>query len=141
MAAKALLKHDDPELRVDGDAFFITDDVPIPFWDFQRKIWAAAGDHTPLANVYAIPAWIGMATAAIVEYLFWIFTLYRKTPPKTLRRDVLRYALSNRTYCIKKAKDRLKYKPIVTTHEGIRRGVEWALQHQAHRDMNTPSIE
>lgn len=131
-AAKALLMHDGPDLKVDGEAFFVTDDAPIPFWDFQRKIWAAAGDKTPLAKVYVIPAWVGIAMATMVEYLFWIVTLNQKLPPKTLRRDVLRYAFTNRTFCIEKAKDRLGYKPLIDTDEGIKRGVEWARQNQAH---------
>ena len=134
-AAKALLRNDASNLKVDGEAFFITDDAPIPFWDFQRKIWAAAGDRTLLAKVYIVPAWVGMAIATVVECLFWVFTLGQKLPPKTLRRDVLRYAFTNRTFCIEKAKGRLGYKPLIDTDEGIKRGVEWALQNQAHQDV------
>lgn len=132
-AAKALLRNDASNLKVDGEAFFITDDAPMPFWDFQRKIWAAAGDKTPLTKVHVIPAWVGLAIATIVEYLFWVFTLGQKLPPKTLRRDVLRYAVTNRTYCIEKAKGRLGYKPLIDTDEGIKRGVKWALQNQGHQ--------
>ena len=134
-AAKALLANDDPNLKVDGEAFFITDDASVPFWDFQRKVWAAAGDKTPLTDVYVVPAWVGMAMAALVEFFFLVFTLGQKLPPKTLRRDVLRYAITNRTFCIDKAKERLGYKPLVNTNEGIRRGVEWALQDQVHNDV------
>ncbi len=141
MAAKTLLMHDGQDLKVDGEAFFITDDAPIPFWDFQRNIWAAAGDRTPLAKVYVIPAWFGRAMATIVEYLFWIFTLNQKFPPKTLRRDVLRYAITNRTLCIEKAKSRLGYKPSVDTNEGIKRGVEWARRNQAHQDAKKNHME
>lgn len=84
-AAKAFLRNDASNLKVEGVAFFITDDASLPFWDFQRKVWAAAGDKTSLAKVYIIPAWAGMAVAAMVEYLFWAFTLGQKLPPKTLR--------------------------------------------------------
>ncbi|KAM0802923.1 C-3 sterol dehydrogenase/C-4 decarboxylase family protein [Usnea florida] len=132
-AAKALLMDDRPGLKVDGEAFFVTDDSPIPFWDFQRKIWAAAGDKTPLDKVHVIPAWVGMALATVVEYLFWICTLDQVLPPKTLRRDVLRYTFTYRTFCIEKAKERLGYKPLIDTNEGIKRGVEWALQNQARQ--------
>ncbi len=140
-AAKALLTNDTPRLKVDGEAFFVTDDAPIPFWDFQRKIWAAAGDETPLTKVYVIPAWIGMAIATMVEYLFRVFTLDQKLPPKTLRRDVLQYAFTNRTLCIDKAKERLGYKPLIGTDEGIKRGVQWALQNQAHEDVTKAGME
>ena len=140
-AAKALLMHDGHDQKVDGEAFFVTDDAPIPFWDFQRKIWAAAGDETPLAKVYVIPAWVGMMMATMVEFLFWIFTLGQKLPPKTMRRDILAYAITNRTFCIEKAKERLGYKSLVDTSEGIKRGVEWALQNQAHQDLKTAGKE
>jgi len=133
LAARVLLRTttDQVGTKVDGEAFFVTDDTSIPFWDFQRKIWSAAGDTTPLAEVRIIPAWIGMATAILVEYLFWIFTFAQKLPPKTIRRDALSYAITESTYCIDKAKERLGYRPSTNTEEGIRRGVEWTLQHQA----------
>lgn len=140
-AAKALLVNGGPDLKVDGEAFFVTDDAPMPFWDFQRKIWAAAGDKTPLAKVYVIPSWAGMAMATMVEHLFWICTLGQKLPPKTMRRDVLRYAITNRTFCIEKAKGRLGYKPVFDTDEGVKRGVEWALRNQAHQDVKTAGKE
>ena len=130
-AAKALSDPVTTKSKIDGEAFFITDDNPIPFWDFQRKIWTAAGDKTPAASIHVIPAWVVMTMAAIVEYLFWIGSLGQKLPPKTLRRDVLRYTIHNRTFCIDKAKERLGYEPLVSTDEGIKRGVEWMLQNQA----------
>ena len=123
-ATKALSKIDDPDLKADGEAFFITDDAPVPFWDFQRKIWAAAGEKTPLTDVYVIPAWVGTAMAGIVEFSFLIFTLGQKLPPKEIRTDVLRYAITNRTFCIDKAKERLGYKPLFDTNEYITRGFE-----------------
>ena len=140
-AAKALLMDDGPDLKVNGEAFFVTDDAPMPFWDFQRKIWAAAGEKTPLDKVYVIPAWVGMGMAAMVEFLFWIFTLGQKLAPKTMRRDVLAYSITNKTFCIEKAKKRLGYRPLVDTNEGIKRGVEWALQNQAHQDLTTAGKE
>ena len=127
LAVKALLAGD-ANRKVDGEAFFITDDAPIPFWDFQRKIWAAAGDQTPLSEVRVIPAWVGMAMAGLVEYLFWFFTLGQKLPPISLRIDTLRYTFMEYSFCIDKAKESLCYQPLVSTDEGIRRGVEWAME-------------
>lgn len=132
LAAKAILRN---EPKVDGEAFFITDDNPVPFWDFQRKIWAAAGDKTPLTKIVVIPAWLVMCIATVVEYLYWICTLGQKLPPKTMRRSVLRYTVTNRTFCIKKAKERLGYKPVVNTDVGIKRGVKWALETQDNLNL------
>ena len=65
LAAKTLLfERDDPLLKVDGEAFFITDGHPVPYWDFLRMIWAAAGDQTPLEEVQVIPAWFCWAWQA-----------------------------------------------------------------------------
>lgn len=139
LAAKALLK-DASDFKVDGEAFFVTDDNPMPFWDFQRMIWAAAGDKTTLSKIQVIPAWVGMAMATVVEYLVGVFTLGQRLPPKTLRRDVLQYVVTNRTFRIKKAKERLGYKPLVDTSDGIKRGVEWALQNQ-NKKLGTASKE
>jgi len=130
-AAKALLGTGEVSKKVDGEAFFITDDAPIPFWDFQRKIWAAAGDKTPLTQVRVIPPWVVMAMAALVEYLLWFFTFGQILPPKNFRREIIKYAFTDFTHCIDKAKERLGYKPLVSADEGIRRGVEWTLHHQA----------
>ena len=134
IAARALLRDNASGPKVDGEAFFITDDNSMPFWDFQRKIWAAAGDKTPLAKVIVIPAWIGVLMATVAEFLFWIFTLGQKLPPKTMRRNVLRYAFTNRTFCTKKAQARLGYKPLVDTDVGIHRGVKWALENRGTQD-------
>lgn len=130
LAIKTLLRAKEETRPAKGDAFFITDDAPMPFWDFQRKIWNEAGDRTPLEQVRVIPAWVGMAIAVFVEYVFWFFTFAQKLPPKSLRQDTLRYAITESTYCISKAKERLGYEPLTSTDEGIRRGVRWALRSQ-----------
>jgi len=131
MAARALLRTGEASEKLDGEAFFITDDAPIPFWDFQRKIWAAAGDRTPLTQVRVLPPWIVMMMAAFIEYLFWFFTFAQIRPPKNFRRDIVKYAFTDFTHCIDKAKERLGYKPLVSIDEGVRRSVKWTLQHQA----------
>ncbi len=136
LAAKALLGNGNASEKVDGEAFFITDDAPIPFWDFQRKIWSAAGDKTPLTQVRVIPPWTVMMIAALVEYLFWFFTFAQKRPPKIFRREIVKYAFTDFTHCIDKAKERLGYEPLVSIDEGVRRGVEWTLQHQAKEESS-----
>ena len=56
LAAKALLSDQKyPLLKVDGEAFFITEGHSIPFWDFLRMIWVAAGDKPSLEEIQVIP--------------------------------------------------------------------------------------
>jgi sterol-4alpha-carboxylate 3-dehydrogenase (decarboxylating) len=131
LAVKALLVNDASSPKVDGEAFLLSDDEPIPFWDFHRKVWAAAGYQTPLDQVYVIPSWLYMGVACIVEYFFWVFTLGRKLPPQHFRRNLVRFTFGEYTVNIDKAKERLGYKPLVGTDEGIKRAVDWALQNEA----------
>ncbi|KAI9663669.1 MAG: hypothetical protein M1821_007159 [Bathelium mastoideum] len=121
----------DPQLKVDGEAFLITEDDPLPFWTFERKIWTAAGDETPFGEVKVVPAWLILSLAALVEWMYYFFTLGTKRP-KTFRRELLEYTCRERTFCIDKAKTRLGYHPTSEKRdEHIRRGVEWALQGES----------
>ena len=127
LAAKALLRARDKSLpKVDGEAFFITDGDPLPFWDLLRKIWDAAGDQTSPEEIRVIPAWFMLSLASTVEWLYWIFTLGKMRPK--MRRFDMEFTCSLRTYSIEKAKERLGYTPVGNRDEHIRKGVEWALR-------------
>ena len=130
LTAHALLRQ--PEgggRKVDGEAFFITEGNPVPFWTFERLVWHAAGDKTASEEVMIIPAWFMLGLASAVEWLYCVFTLGLKRP-KVLRRQIMTYTCYPRTYSIKKARERLGYKPIDDRDEQIRKGVDWARQMQ-----------
>jgi sterol-4alpha-carboxylate 3-dehydrogenase (decarboxylating) len=128
LAAKALLeayanlkagKPINEKVKVDGEAFFITNDSPIYFWDFPRAVWKTAGDTTAL-NVFTIPKDVGLAIGAAMEWIFW--ALGKKA---TLTRKEVKYSCMTRYYNIGKAKERLGYAPIVSLQVGIERAVKW----------------
>jgi len=130
LAAKALLRQPDAGSgKLDGEAFFITDGKPIPFWDLHHQIWYAAGDKTAPGEIKVIPAWFMLNLASVVEWLYWAFTLGLKRP-KVLRRQYMAYTCNTRTYSIEKARERLGYKPVDDRDEQVQRGVEWALRTQ-----------
>ena len=131
LAAKALLRGiEDPEAhKVDGEAFFITDDKPVLFWDFSRKIWKAAGDQTPKESIKVVPGWLILGIAISVEWLYWIFTFGQRTP-KFLRSHTIRWVTSERTFSVEKAKQRLGYRPVDNEDESIKKGVKWCLQQE-----------
>ena len=130
LAAKTLLfERDDPLLKVDGEAFFITDGRPVPYWDFLRMIWAAAGDKTPLEEVQVIPAWFMLGLASTMDWVNFIFILGQKRP-KILTRFVIEYTCLQRTFSIEKARKRLGYAPMDDWDEMIRAGLEWELQKE-----------
>ena len=127
-AAKILLNGVDAVVpKVDGEAFFITDGKPIPFWTFMRKIWAAAGCKTKPEDATVIPAWLMLNLASVVEWLYWALSMGAKRP-KMMRRQAMAYTCLPRTYSIAKAKDRLKYTPVDDRDDQIQKGVEWAMR-------------
>ncbi len=106
--------------RVDGEAFFITNDEPVYFWDFPRTVWRAAGDQTDIKDVWCIPRAGALAIAGLMEL---VMAPLGKKP--NLTRQIVRYSCMTRYYSCQKAKDRLGYKPSVGLEEGVRRAVRW----------------
>jgi len=115
----APLEHE----KVDGEAFFITNDSPVYFWDFTRTLWAAAGDTIRPDQVWCLSRDFGLFLASMFEFIFMIFGLGK---PNLTRRQV-RYACITRYYNIDKAKRRLGYRPIINLNDGVPRAVADAL--------------
>ncbi|KAK0707909.1 hypothetical protein B0H67DRAFT_495605 [Lasiosphaeris hirsuta] len=113
--------------KVDGEAFNITDDTPLPPWTFFRLFWIEMGDTTPLSQVWMIPSWLTLLMAIIAEWWTWIFS-FGKYRPKVLVKERIEFLLYTRTYCIKKARERLGYTPEITMAEAVRRAVGWAVK-------------
>ena len=120
-------------LRVDGEAFFITNGEPMPFWDFVRAIGKEAGFPVHKKDVWVIPKSVGLALAMIVEWIVWAMSLGRQK--STMTRGGLRYSCLTRTYRIDKAKQRLGYNPTTDMKEGIRRGVDWWLTDRMKKNQ------
>lgn len=109
--------------RVDGEAFIVTNDSPIYFWDFCRAVWKAAGNDKGLESVWTLPTDIGILLGLASEAFFG---LIRKPP--TFNRQRIVYSSMTRYYNISKARERLGYKPIVPLGEGIKRSVDWFME-------------
>ncbi|RMZ72404.1 C-3 sterol dehydrogenase C-4 decarboxylase family [Pyrenophora seminiperda CCB06] len=124
LAASALLASHQSlpkaDARVDGEAFFITNDEPLCFWDFTRLVWGYAGDTTQLNQVWLLKRSWALLLAGLLEWVFWAFRL-GEAP---LTRTKVRLSCMTRYFCIDKAKSRLGYKPIVELREGLRQAVE-----------------
>ena len=105
--------------RVDGEAFLITNDEPVSFWEFARALGAAAGYPTPVENIRVIPKQVGLLIVILMEWATWTISLGKRD--STPISAGIRYSMINRTYNIEKAKERLGYKPTVNMAEGIRR--------------------
>ncbi|KAK4166797.1 putative sterol-4-alpha-carboxylate 3-dehydrogenase [Cladorrhinum sp. PSN259] len=131
LAARALLLTHSSSIvpldteRVDGEAFLITNDQPVYFWDFARAVWAAAGSPLGTDHVKVLPRSLGMGLGFLSEIFFAII---RKPP--TFNRQRIVYSCMTRYYDISKAKKRLGYRPLVSLDEGVRRSVKWTLEQE-----------
>ena len=105
--------------RVDGEAFLITNDEPVGFWEFARALGAAAGYPTQADKVTVIPAWLGLVIVTLMEWAIWVSSLGKRDSSPIAAG--FRYSMINRTYNVEKAKKRLNYKPSVDMAEAIKR--------------------
>ncbi|MCJ1395202.1 hypothetical protein MMC18_008085 [Xylographa bjoerkii] len=130
LAAKALLvcaRSEQPfgGSKVDGEAFLITDGLPMPFFDFAREVYAFAGHPVSQDEVKVIPYGLVLAFTLLSGWAYWIFTLGTKFPE--VRKVGIQYLDRGCQFSIEKAKDRLGCKPKPNQDDAIRRSVEWAL--------------
>lgn len=124
LAVRALL---DPSVsaQVAGEAFFVSDGRPEPFFDFSRRCYAAAGSPVAPGDVTVIPLAALQAAASAGEWAYRILTLGTKQP--ALRRDSIDHLDRGACWSIEKAKHRLGYEPVADQDEAIQRTMDWAV--------------
>ena len=113
--------------RVDGEVFIITNDQPVPFWDFARGLHRHAGDMTDptKGQVWEISRSLGLIIGAIGE---GVAGLFGKKPNITMQ--MVRFSCVTRYMSCEKAKRRLGYKPLVSLDEGVERAAMWWKEDQ-----------
>lgn len=102
---------------VAGQAFFITNSDPRPWWDFPRALWKEAGDQSKKKTM-AIPKSIALVIAFITEF---IYLFLGKKP--TLTRLTVTYCCTARWCDISKARNALDYEPEISLEEGVKRSI------------------
>jgi sterol-4alpha-carboxylate 3-dehydrogenase (decarboxylating) len=125
-AGKAPLERD---VRVEGEAFFVTDDDTYTFPEFGRLVAKFAGRPVKPEDVRSIPLPVMLGLVWVVEWMYWICTFGKEMAFST---KVVRMIAQERTFDIGKIKTRLGYRPRFRTEEGTRRSVEWFLEHQGN---------
>lgn len=111
--------------RVDGEAFNITNDSPVYFWDVTRAMWALIDRIVEPDQVWALPEGLLETVGGLAET---VMGLFGKTPRLTAR--TVRYSCMTRYYSTEKAKRRLAYAPVVPLDEGIARAVGFIVAQQ-----------
>ncbi len=115
--ADEALANDGAQSVAAGEAYFITNGEPMPFWDFIRKVAARLG-FPPIK--YRAPKSLVYAIAAVKE---GIDTLKGGTldAEDGLTRFAIRYMCTHHYFSIEKARRDLGYNPSVSIDEGIER--------------------
>lgn len=109
--------------RVDGEAFNITNDSPVYFWDMARSIWALMDRYVEPEQAWVLPEGALTVIGGILETVFGLFG----KKPRLTRREV-RYSCMTRYFSCDKAKRRLGFVPYVPLDEGVARSVGFMLE-------------
>lgn len=120
------------EERVDGEAFFLTDGQPLPWYTFARKIWYVAGDRTEKQDIRLVAFWLVIVTAWMNEIFYFMFTLGMKRP--AVGANDMTELKRGTWFDISKSKQRLGYMP-QGAEEGLRRGTEGAIYEEEMRRL------
>ncbi|OAL43433.1 C-3 sterol dehydrogenase/C-4 decarboxylase family protein [Pyrenochaeta sp. DS3sAY3a] len=133
LAAGALLAANEGEAvsndkRVQGEAFFVTDDDSYSFPAYTRLVARFAGHPVDPSEVRTIPFWLILSLVYAAGCVYWVVTFGKEMAFST---KVVRTLAQERTFYIEKAKTRLGYKPRFTTAEGTKRAVEWFIEHES----------
>ncbi|KAF1936823.1 NAD(P)-binding protein [Clathrospora elynae] len=128
LAAKALLREKNSSTKgpkVDGEAIFISDGHAVPYWDFFRKCYAAAGSPVKPEEIKVVPLGVMQIMASVVEWLYAIFTLGYKTPE--MRRQTMDHFERGCNWSLAKSKELLGYEPLTEAEqdEAVKRMMEW----------------
>ncbi|KAJ3534008.1 hypothetical protein NM208_g7726 [Fusarium decemcellulare] len=124
LAMRTLLDPDSAP-KAAGEAFFISDSKPEPFFDFARRCYAAAGHPVAPEEVTAIPLPAMQAMASVGEWVIKILTLGTVTP--TLRRIGIDHLDTGCCWSLEKAKSQLGYEPVTDQDEAIKKTMEWGM--------------
>ncbi|KAF9896289.1 erg26, C-3 sterol dehydrogenase [Lobosporangium transversale] len=108
-----------PGSGVAGQAFFITNGTPTPFWNHPRALMAEKNIVAPY--VIVINYHVALVIAFLSEMASLIKKMLGKESKEGFTRVRVRYISFNRYFNINKARTLLGYAPVVGYKEGIKR--------------------
>lgn len=114
-----------------GQAFFISNQEPVYFWDFFSAIWAQFG-HVPRFRVF-VPLWLAWMVAFVLEIVTFV-TGAAQTLDTGSVKDAVRTHFSDNT----KAIEILGYRPTVGLAEGLRM---WCDDYRAYLDHHKQKLQ
>ena len=107
---------------IEGQAFFITNDQPIFFWDYPKLLFHYLGYRG--THSVRLPEWFAYVLGDTMDFFTWALSPFVALHP-TLTRFRVKIITGNRYYNISKAKSLLGYKPIVPLIDGFKKTAEY----------------
>lgn len=140
-------EEDDGIPRVDGEAFVITNQAPVYFWDFARFVWHSyhrlSVDLNPtMAATLKQPALSSQAfsisreVGVVIAWLMVVFSMIFGRGEPNLNPAKVRYSTMTRYFRTRKAEAALGYVPEVGLDEAVDRTVKWFVE-QERKDAET----
>ena len=72
--------------KINGEAFFLSDESPQPLFVFNRKTYAFVGHPVSEKEITVISFAVVNAITWVTEWMYWIFTLGTKEPEMSVVR-------------------------------------------------------
>ncbi|PWN26682.1 hypothetical protein BDZ90DRAFT_221121 [Jaminaea rosea] len=109
-------------IPVAGEAFFVTNGQPMPFWDFARALWSQVSPSFVASGgkPWVISKDIGLTLGGLSETFGWL-----TGKEVTLTKFKVAFSCATRYYNIEKARRVLGYEPRVGMQEAIKRSADW----------------
>jgi sterol-4alpha-carboxylate 3-dehydrogenase (decarboxylating) len=128
----AALKLQDPQSPVAGQAYFITNDEPTPFWAFIGRLLTEFGSPRPERRISFAFAYL---LAWFMELLRWFLSwlpLVNYRP--SITRHLVCTVAKHHWFSCERAKKDLGYSPLVSLEDGLQITVEYFAQQRAAND-------
>ncbi|KAJ3088492.1 hypothetical protein HK102_008602 [Quaeritorhiza haematococci] len=110
-----------------GEAFFITNDAPLYFWDLPKMIFEGLDIRPSL--YMSVPFSVAFPLAYVADAIKFLVSPFYKMDI-TFSVFVIKQISVNRCFNIEKAKKLLGYEPIVPMDEAVKRTVDWLKEVQ-----------
>jgi len=101
-------------------AYNITNDDPIYFWEFMRRIITGLGYPAPKYN---LPYWLVVALAVILQFVCKILKPIKEIRP-TFTPMTVALAGTHHFYSCERAKNDMDYKPVVPMDKAIKLAID-----------------
>lgn len=105
-------------VAVAGQAFYVTNGEPMPFWDFAKALYYEYNGFAPDKYTVVPPA-LGLWMAGWAETFNWIL----RRPPPNMSLAKINNTITSRYFNIEKARRLLDYEPLVGLEEAVKRSV------------------